>query len=346
MSDAALEALLGTGENQVDLTGVNPVSGDDVLNALTGENPEKEEAEPVEAEVSGSPDEPVVTEADENPNNFLDALKAVDIDADGAYGLNVNMQDENGETVTKTISELKDAYMQAQQTLNERESTATEQATRNAELQQQQDQFLQQRVDLLQMPQQLQEVESKLYAAQQYVNQNREELNRTNPSGLALAEQEIVSLNMQRENLNMATYNLRQQQQDALRNSQSIRDMQHKQRQTEELVKLIPGWADPEVRAGEEAMLIDHLKHNGFTDERIATLTEAVDVKYLLDNARRAKSLSEVKAKSDEPKPLKPQAVKSKTTAERAAYNKLIKQATNSKDPRDKIDGIVALMNQ
>jgi hypothetical protein len=151
---------------------------------------------------------------------------------------------------------------------------------------------------------------------------------------------------MQRENLNMATYNLRQQQQDALRNSQSIRDMQHKQTQEGELLKMVPEWSDPEVKKTETLMLIDHLKSNGFTDERINTLTEAMDVKYLLENARRAKALSDVKQNIEAPKALKPQVVKEKQTVKRAALNQVIKKATNSTDRRDKIDGVVALLSQ
>ena len=337
MSDEVLEALL-SGENQEvgDLTGVPEVTGDEVLEQL---EPEKAlEAEPVETE------QPEVV--DENPNNFLDALKAMDIEAESAYGLQVPMQDEDGNQVFKSVGELKDAYKESQSVLTERERTTQELVARQTELQQQQDSFLTQRAELLQMPQQIQDVESRLYAVQQYIGQNREELTRSNPSALALAEQEQASLTMTRDNLNMQTYNLRQQQQDALKNQQSIRDMQHKQKQEEILVKIVPEWVDGEVRKAETLMLIDHLKDNGFSDERINTLTEAMDIKYLLENARRAQAIKGVKAKVDAPKPLKPQAVKAKSTVERAALNQLFKKATDSRDSRDKIDGIVALLSQ
>ena len=340
MSDEALEALLG-GENleMGDLTGVPVVTGDEVVEQLTGEKPEEEEQ--VE-EGSSSPDEPEA----EKSNGFLDAMDAVDIDADGAYGLQVNMQDADGNPVIKTVGELKDAFETANQTNLKRETTENELATRQAELQEQEASFRTVQSELLQMPQQLAEVESKIMAADMYIQQNEAELSQVNPGQLALAKQELLSLQLTRNNLQTAQYNSREALQSSIRQEQVIKQNQRLQAQTDKMLEMIPEWSNPEVRNTQTQDLIKYGMEHGFSQQEMTTIDNPHTVKYLREQMLKDQKLAAVVPNSDVPKPLKPQAVKNKTTAERAAYNKLIKKATDSNDRRDKLDGIVALMNQ
>jgi len=332
MSDEALEALLG-GENLTmgDLTGVPDVDEDAVVEQL---EPEKvEEEEPEEEEV-------------ETLDSFLAALQAVDIDADAAYGLEVSMQDASGNKTIKTVGELKDEYVRAQQVNLESSVTTRELETRKAELDAQQETFRTMQTDLLNMPNEIAEVESKIVAMDQYIQQNGEDLKVSNPGQLNLATQELMALKFTRDNLQTVQYNQRESLQNAIRDAEQIRRIQHKEQQTEAMMQLIPEWSDPVVMGEEQKALIDYAVSEGFPLERVMAIDDPITIQHLNNSARQARKMADIKETTKAPKPLKPQAVKTKTTADRAAFNKLIKEATDSKDPRHKTDAVVALMSQ
>jgi hypothetical protein len=183
-------------------------------------------------------------------------------------------------------------------------------------------------------------------AADMYIQQHEAELSQVNPGQLALAKQELLSLQLTRNNLQTAQYNQRDALQSSIRQEQVIKQNQRLQAQTDKMLTMIPEWSDPDTRNRETQDLISYGMEHGFSQQEMTTIDNPHTVKYLRSQMLKDKKLADVKANVDAPKALKPQAVKPKNTAERAAYNKLIKKATDSKDSRDKVDGIVALMSQ
>jgi len=339
MSDEALQALLSGSENTPsdDLTGVPAVSGDDVVAQL---QPEKVEEEEIVEEIA---EEEV---KDENPNGFLNVMKNVDVDSDEAYalGLEVSMQDPDGNKIVKTIGELKDEYDKYHEFNKLQETTENELASRKAELEGNESQFRMAQSEMLQMPQELYEVNARIVATEQHVNANQETLMRDNPGGLALMRQELQSLQYQRDNLQQNILNQRESVQQSLKDEQMVQQNRTLEKQTASMLKLIPEWSDSDVRAKESRALIDYGISKGFSEQQMTTIADPMAVKYMRDQMIRDTSLAAIKPNDDMPTPLRPQVVKQKATAERVAYNKLIKGATNSNDPRDKIDGIVALL--
>ena len=337
MSDEALQALLSGSENTPsdDLTGVPAVSGDDVVAQL---QPEK-----VEEEVEETQEEPVEPEKVEN-GSFLDALNAAEIGDEEAYALKVPMQDPDGNRIFKTVGELKDEFKKAQEFNRLQETTENELASRKAELEGNESQFRMAQSEMLQMPQELYEVNARIVATEQHVNANQEALMKDNPGGLALMRQELQSLQYQRDNLQQNILNQRESVQQSLKDEQMVQQNRTLEKQTASMLKLIPEWSDSDVRAKESRALIDYGVSKGFSEQQMTTIADPMAVKYMRDQMIRDTSLAAIKPNDDMPTPLRPQVVKQKATAERVAYNKLIKGATNSNDPRDKIDGIVALL--
>jgi hypothetical protein len=163
---------------------------------------------------------------------------------------------------------------------------------------------------------------------------------------LALAKQELLSLQLTRNNLQTAQYNQRDALQSSIRQEQVIKQNQRLQAQTDKMLTMIPEWSDPDTRNRETQDLISYGMEHGFSQQEMTTIDNPHTVKYLRSQMLKDKKLADVKANVDAPKPLKPQAVKASNTAERAAHNKLIKKATDSTRPEEKLDGIIALMSQ
>lgn len=333
MSDEALEALLSGSENAPDLTGVPAVSEDDVASQL-----EPEKVEEVE--------EPIEEEQPEEVGTFLDTLHAVDIDDEAAYALQVPMQDPEGNKVYKTVGELKDEYSKAQELIALGEATKNELASRQSELDSKESNFRMAQSQMLEMPQELYEVNARIVATEQHIKANQETMVKENPGGLALVRQELQSLQYQRDNLQQQILNQRESVQQSLKEEQMVIQNRALTQQTEKMLNLIPEWNDQETRKSESQQLIDYGISKGFSQSQMTTISDPNVVKYMRDQMVRDNQLSSVKPRDDMPVPLRPQVVKQKATAERAAHNKLIKKATASHDPRKKVDAIVALLSQ
>jgi hypothetical protein len=335
MSDEALQALLSGSENAPvgDLTGVPAVSGDEVVEQLQPEKVEEVE-EAIEEEVH------------EDAGSFLDTLHAVDIDDESAYALKVPMQDAEGNKVYKTVGELKDEYRKAQEYNHLAETTQNELASRQSELDSKESTFRMAQSEMLQMPQELYEVNARIVATEQHINVNQDSMMKENPGGLALVRQELQSLQYQRDNLQQQILNQRESVQQSLRDEQVLQQSRTVAEQTKNMLNLIPEWNDVDVRNKESQSLIDYGVSKGFSQQQMTTITDPNVVKYMRDQMVRDNQLANVKPRDDMPTPLRPQVVKQKATAERAAHNKLIKKATDSHDPRMKADAIVALLSQ
>ena len=333
MSDELVQALLGS-ENSPseELTGVPAVSGDDVVDQL----------EPEKAEEQVEESEPEKVEA----GSFLDTLHAVDIGDEEAYALKIAMQDPDGNQVFKTVGELKDEFKKAQEFNHAAESTQNELAARKAELESQESSFRMAQSDMLQMPQELFEVNARITSTEQHINANQDSMMKENPGGLALMRQELQSLQYQRDNLQQQILNQRESVQQSLRDEQMVQQQRTVAKQTEQMLNLIPEWTDNEVRQKESMSLIEYGVSKGFSQQQMTTITDPNVVKYMRDQMLRDNQLASVKAIDDIPPALRPQTVKQKPTADRAAHNKLIKKATNSRDQRVKADAIVALLSQ
>jgi predicted nucleic acid-binding Zn-ribbon protein len=337
MSDEALQALLSGSENTPsdDLSGVPAVSGDDVVAQL---QPEKVEEEQVE--------EPIEEEQPEEAGSFLDTLHAVEISDEEAYGLQVPMQDPEGNKVFKTVGELKDEYKKAQELNALAETTKNELASRQAELEGKESTFRMAQSEMLEMPQELYEVNARIVATEQHIKANQDSMMKENPGGLALVRQELQSLQYQRDNLQQQILNQRESVQQSLRDEQMIQQNRTLAKQTEQMLNLIPEWNDQEVRKSESQALIDYGVSKGFSQQQMTTIADPNVVKYMRDQMVMDQRLANVKPNDDMPTPLRPQVVKPKATADRAAHNKLIKKAKESRDPRVKNDAIVALLSQ
>lgn len=301
-------------------------------------NPEEGESLEQEGEQAQEPGE------DPEIKTFAEFAEALEVDPSALYGLTYPMPDG---MEPATLSEMKDAYINAQRDggASESEAAQTLQAERQ-QFEQERAQAYQQMQMQMQIPPQLQQINAQLASVQQaYSNTNWDELEKVDPGDAALQRQKLneaaQSLSFQQNQMMGAMQQQQQQQQQAYQQQ----EVAYAQEQVAEIINVHPEWeGKPEAIQTAWGDVIEYGKQFGVSVEEMKQLPSG----KIFNMLHRAASMSKVTGKklSRRSAPaLRAGAVRKLKGKSSSKLDSIIKRGTDSSDIRDQTAAVTALLN-
>ncbi|MCP5017627.1 MAG: hypothetical protein GY938_20505 [Ketobacter sp.] len=320
--EPAQETTVETTDTDVDV--VDEINDEEALDA-DSEGPDDESGEVTDE--TDAIDE-IELEADQLAEYLGVDASAIDVDDDGQLVLNTKV---NGESGTATLKDLIKNY-QLESSVNQKSmDLAEERKSFDAQTQQakqQLQQSLQQSTALLDV--------QKQNLMGEYQSIDWQQLEQQDPGLYAATRQNMAERHAQIE---QATQFVDSQNTQVNQEQRA----QYLQKEAQALDAVLPQWADPEVKAKEQAEVSKYLNANGYKPEEIAQVADhrAVMIarKAMLYDAMQTQqeTKAEITKKKlvKKPKVLKPGAVTSKQSKAQAAQKaklKLVKQSGGSVD--------------
>ena len=284
-----------------------------------------------------------VTETDAGkaePVKMTDLADLLEWTPEAVYS--VQMPLENGEVIT--LGQAKDSIKESLDVLAEREQREQELATKAEELATREAQLQQQLQSAT--PAELVKAEAALQkAVEEFQSIDWVSLETSNPGQAALMRQKLndkVALATQQRDA--IDGNIKQLREDVARQQQAAAE-QYLNQQKQELFRLIPDWAnEANFVKGREA-LVQYGIGQGFDEKTLRSIADPQVIAYLHKQMVKDQALETAKPVQKPPKVLKPQAVANRKQGRKSRVDKLVSRAKTSRDTRDKVEAIGALLN-
>lgn len=319
-----------------DLSGNTPVDADDMVNTVqtleTGEDvPEDTETFDPEIEVEEeAPLETMEHLADEFGVEKAE-LYAIPVPIDGL--------DE-----PVTLGQIKDAYQESRQVLDAQQDREAFLSDKQADIERREAALM----DDLVSPEELVQAQAAVVEIERSYNAiNWSEFEKNAPGEAALQRQKLTEayqLATNRRDEITGRINATKEQIQAQR--QQEQEARMKQRDAD-LLRMLPAWKDQAVLAKEwgdmQVWALSHIE--GFTREQMPLLASAPAgfIKLIHDQMHTSEQLEKVKPVAKAPKAGKPRAASRRKR--KSDKDKVIEHAQKSRDTRDKIKGISALIS-